>query len=128
MGTSTAPTSQQPSQAEADLLRVRRSGLAWINPDSTRLGDSPLDGEEAPARVALSQATRLGRTSAVRDFALKHRDILCGSRNLMYPLIALNSGSMTKRARHILSQRTVAGTMDVQPPFVPDAKDNKPKT
>ena len=85
--------------------------------------DPPPDlswGGEAFLKRSHVQAQRLGQVSQVRSFALKHHDVLRGSRNFKFPLIALNSGSMTKRARHILSQRVIAGTMNVQPPFVPD--------
>jgi hypothetical protein len=67
-----------------------------------------------------AHAKRLGQASQVRELALKSHDVLRGQREFMYPLIALNSEAMTKRARHTLSQRVIAGTMDVQPPFVPD--------
>ena len=98
-------TSMDPPKAEADLL-IERSDLMW--------------GGEAFLKRSHVQAQRLGQMSQVRSFALKHHDVLRGSRNFKFPLIALNSGSMTKRARHVLSQRVIAGTMNVQPPFVPD--------
>jgi hypothetical protein len=92
-------------EAAADLL-IERSGLVW--------------GRGAFKKRSHAHAQRLWHMSQVRSFALKHHDVLHGVRTFKFPLIALNSGSMTKRARHILSQRVIAGTMNVQPPFVPD--------
>jgi hypothetical protein len=46
--------------------------------------------------------------------------LLCGIRGMRYPFLSLSSRRLTKSCRHVLSQMVVAGTMTVQPPFIPD--------
>jgi hypothetical protein len=46
--------------------------------------------------------------------------VLCGQRVRRYPFIALTTQRSMGPYRHILSQMVVAGTMTVQPPFIPD--------
>jgi hypothetical protein len=65
-------------------------------------------------------ARRFGRELRERDHALAHHDLLHGVRIIKYPFMALASATLTKRARHILSQKVIAGTMKVHPPYVSD--------
>lgn len=67
-------------------------------------------------------ACRFGREQRDRNHALAHRDVLHGVRVMKYPFMALTSASHTKRARHVLSQKVIAGTMKVHPPYVSDPK------
>jgi hypothetical protein len=46
--------------------------------------------------------------------------VLCGQRVRRYPFICLTTQRSMGPYRHILSQMVVAGTMTVQPPFIPD--------
>ena len=79
----------------------------------------------APRSVSTSQhatACRFGREQRDREHALAHHDVLHGVRIMKYPFLALSSATHTKRARHILSQKVIAGTMKVHPPYVSDPK------
>jgi hypothetical protein len=67
-------------------------------------------------------ACRFGQVQRDRDHALAHRDVLHGVRIMKYPFMALASATHTKRARHVLSQKVIAGTMKVHPPYVSDPK------
>ena len=67
-------------------------------------------------------ACRFGREQRDRAHALAHHDLLHGARIMKYPFMALASATHTKRARHILSQKVIAGTMKVHPPYVFDPK------
>jgi hypothetical protein len=58
----------------------------------------------------------------MRDHALAHRDVLHGVRVMKYPFLTLAAANKTKIARHVLSQKVIAGTMKVHPPYVFDPK------
>ena len=78
-----------------------------------------------PLTFAASEHTtacRFGREQRMRDHALAHHDVLHGVHIMKYPFMALASATLTKRARHILSQKVIAGTMKVHPPYVSDPK------
>ena len=53
------------------------------------------------------------------EFCPKTNSILNGLRQKRYPLIALNTQRSMGPARHILSQKIVAGTFSVDPPYKP---------
>lgn len=74
------------------------------------------------ADSAHAAACRFGREQRGREHALAHHDKLHGVRIMKYPFMALASATHTKRARHILSQKVIAGTMKVHPPYVSDPK------
>jgi hypothetical protein len=67
-------------------------------------------------------ACRFGRELRTRNHALAHQDVLHGVRVIKFPFMALASATDTKRARHILSQKVIAGTMKVHPPYVSDSE------
>ena len=98
--------SQNP--AEQAGLSLRLPGILRV-PHSTSVSEH-------------STACRFGREQRERDHALAHHDVLHGVRVMKYPFMALTSATLTKRARHILSQKVIAGTMKVHPPYVSDPK------
>ena len=53
------------------------------------------------------------------EFCPTTSTILNGIRRKRYPLIALNTQRSMGPARHILSQKIVAGTFSVDPPYKP---------
>ena len=46
--------------------------------------------------------------------------VLNGARSIRYPFLALTTRRSMGPARHVLSQKVVAGTMTVHPPYQPD--------
>ena len=67
-------------------------------------------------------ARLFGREMRTRNHALAHKDVLHGVRIIKFPFMALASATHTKRARHVLSQKVIAGTMKVHPPYVSDSE------
>jgi len=101
-----------------DLMRQNtadQEGLAFRLPGLLCIPRSTAGSDHATA-------CRFGRQQRYRDHALAHHDVLHGVRIMKYPFMALASATHTKRARHILSQKVIAGTMKVHPPYVSDPK------
>ena len=93
---------------EQDELSLRLPGLLRVPHSSST--------------IQHTVACRFGREQRSREHALAHNDVLHGVRIMKYPFMALTSATHTKRARHILSQKVIAGTMKVHPPYVSDPK------
>jgi hypothetical protein len=101
---------EQADPAESGPLR-RPDGPLWTRHDCTR----QLARRNSSLRRTLSRAEDL----ASRPELLGMRpDLLRGVRGFKYPYIALTSENLAKPWRHILSQKVIAGTMTVHPPYV----------
>lgn len=74
--------------------------------------------ERSPFRRDHASSGRLLGLATARTH-LQRSGLLHGERQFGWPLMALRTQFEMGKVRHALSQRVVAGTMTVFPPFVP---------
>ena len=81
-----------------------------------------------PQKVLLKRESRMTTAFKPRYSALSTKrsafipsvdSVLNGPRRKRYPLIALNTQRSMGAARHILSQRVIAGSLVINPPYKP---------